>query len=53
MKRYCNCSKGKFAITQAYLERFQNVIDFLSTAAVRLLDTLLGSELALLLSAAW
>jgi ribulose 1,5-bisphosphate carboxylase large subunit-like protein len=27
MKCYYNCSKGKFAITQAYLEQFQNVID--------------------------
>ena len=27
MKRYYNCSQGKLATTQAYLENFQNVID--------------------------
>jgi hypothetical protein len=27
MKRYYNCSQGKFATTQAYLEHFQNMVD--------------------------
>jgi hypothetical protein len=27
MKRYYNCTQGKFVTTQAYLENFQNVID--------------------------
>jgi hypothetical protein len=27
MKRYYNCTQGKFATTQAYLEHFQNVVD--------------------------
>jgi hypothetical protein len=27
MKRYYNCTEGKFATTQAYLEHFQNVVD--------------------------
>jgi hypothetical protein len=27
MKRYYNCTQGKFATTQAYLENFQNMVD--------------------------
>jgi hypothetical protein len=27
MKRYYNCTQGKFATTQAYLEHFQNMVD--------------------------
>ena len=32
MKRYYNCSQGRFATTQAYMEHFQNVLEVVTTS---------------------
>ena len=32
LKRYYNCSQGRYATTQAYMEHFQNVVDVVTTS---------------------